>query len=874
VSRDDEPGTDVAPDDGTDRPVEPDGGTTVEADADADANANATAEAGSGTDAGTEAGGGAGADAGEARPPGWQDVEEPANNRVDPEDRTSISVSQEKDDARSVVTGEAKYAADYRREVPDLAEAKVLRSEIAHGRVVDIDTSAAEEMDGVYAVITPDSDVVPDRMYTSAGQSFTEPSPWDMRVLRERVRYVGDPIAAVAAADADTADRAIRQIQVEYEEFDPVLDYRTATDPDKPAIHDPDEVENKQKGCDYERNVEAHAEGEIGDVEDAVAAAAARDDWHVHESEWEVPYQSHCVPEPHTTIVKRDQQHRYHVITATQVPFHTRRQLAHLFDVPIRDVRVSKPRIGAGFGAKQSMTIEPIVFALAEAAERPVIMETTRREQFYAMRFRRAGRIRMRSVVTDEGDFQALEMEALSNSGAYGPHGMTVTKCFGTKPLSLYPETPNIRFEFTAVHTNLPVAGAMRGYGAPQGMFALEGHVDEVAADLGLDPAEVRSRNHVREGVIDDAAGILDGGAFGRHIRSCGLGECIRRGKEAIGWDDVEQPDEQHRHRGVGMALSAQGSGVADDELGAAHIKMNEDGSFILQTGAVDTGPGADTVMCQIAAEILACDPADVVMKPSDTDNSPFDYGAYASSTTYVSGQAVKRAAEAAAARLVEWGAELLEEAEDRLTLSDGAVVSEVTGESVSFEEIGYESIYGDERREHVMGQASWSNGESPPPYAAQFVDVTVDEETGEYELNNMVMAVDCGVAINPALAEGQVEGGEHMALEYATSGDLEFDDEGQPKTLGFRQYGMPRPDDHPPMETILVETHEPTGPFGAKSIGEVPTNCVPPALSNAIYDAVGARVRTLPITPEKVQAALDDADEAGADGSTTGSAD
>ena len=781
------------------------------------------------------------------------------SDRTPGEEREHLSEDVEKDDARKIVTGEARYTADYRDRFPDLAAGKVIRSDIAHGYVEAVDASEAEAMDGVHAVITPWDDVVPDRAYSSSGQSYPEPSPWDMRVLREHVRFVGDPVAAVAARDAETADRAARKVEIEYEELEPVLDPERATDPDASQIFDPNEVENKQSGADYERNLESQFEGEIGDVEGAFDRA---DDERVIETEWETPYQSHCVPEPHTTIAYTDEDDRYSFITATQVPFHTRRQIAHLFDVPIRDVRVTKPRIGAGFGAKQEMAIEPIAFALHLAAERPVKLEMSRREEFYALRFRHPMRMRMKTAVAADGQIEAMDLYTLSNAGAYGTHGMTVANNVGTKPLPLYPRVPNVRFEGDVVHTNLPMGAAMRGYGAPQGHFAVESHMDEVARRLDLDPVEFRERNAVREGDVDRSVAILkDGDRFTREIRSCGLRECIERGKEAIGYDETEQPDEDRLHRGVGMALLAQGSGVAGRELGAAQIKMNEDGSFHLQVGGVDTGTGADTMFGQIAAEVLGCDPEDVVVIASDTDLTPFDYGAYASSTTYISGEAVKQAAEEARERLLHWGAKMLDEPADRLATGGGEVYSEATGESVTLEDVGYESTYGHDEREQILGDGSHSTDESPPPYGAQFVDVTVDEETGEYDINEMVFAADCGVAINPALVEGQIEGGEHMSLEYATSGGLEFDDEGNPEVLGFRQYGMPRTTDHPPMETIVVETHEPTGPFGAKSIAELPTNGVPPALSNAIRDAVGVRVTELPITADDVRAALDERD-------------
>jgi len=790
------------------------------------------------------------------------DWDEPEDNRTDAAERETITRDTEKYDARKIVTGQARYAADYRERIPELAEGTVVRSEVAHGYVTDIDASRAEEMDGVYAVVTPWDDVVPDTLYSSSGQSYPEPSPWDMRVLREHVRFVGDPIAAVAAEDKETADRAARKITVEYEQLDAVFDPREATAPDAPTLFEPGEVENKPTGSNYERNLESRFQGELGDPESAFEAA---DDDRILETEWETPYQSHCVPEPHTTIAYTDEDGRYTFITATQVPNHTRRQLSHVFDVPIRDIRVLKPRVGAGFGSKQEMAIEPIAFALHRKAGMPVKLEMTRQEEFYALRSRHPMELRFKTAVDDDGNLAAMDLYTLENSGAYGTHGMTVASNVGTKALPLYPRVPNVRFEGDVVHTNLPMGAAMRGYGAPQGIFVVEAHMDELARQLGEDPVEFRRRHAVREGDLDRAAAIIkDDDRFARRIRSCGIRECIDRGAAAIGYRDVEGPDEDHRHRGVGMALCAQGSGVAGKELGAARLRMNEDGSFHLQVGGVDTGSGNDTMFTQIAAETLGCDPGNVFVKSSDTDNTPFDYGAYASSTTYISGRAVKKAARDARDRLLAWGSKMLDEPQSDLDVGDGRVYSETTGESVTFEAIGYESIYGEDEREQIMGQGHHATDESPPPFGAQFVDVTVDEHTGEYEINELVFAADCGVAINPSLVEGQIEGGQHMSLEYATSGTLEFDEEGTPQTVGFRGYGMPRTTDHPPMETILVETHEPTGPFGAKSIGELPTNGVPPALSNAIRDAVGVRLTEIPFEPEDVAEALGNGDGTG----------
>jgi len=787
-----------------------------------------------------------------AHPVEW---DEPDNNNLAPEERSSVSKRPEKHDDRKLVTGEAKYTADYERRFPDLAHTRVYRSEIPNGRVTDIDVSEAEAMDGVYAVLTPESPEVPDQKYTSAGQSYPEPSPWDMQVLNERVRYIGDPIAAVAAEDPETAQAAVDAIEVSYEEDDYVLDAEAAFSEDAPQLFEDDEVENKIVGHDYSRNRMSHIEGKLGDPD----SVFDRDDLTVHETEWETIRQSHANVEPHTTLAYTDEDDRQVLITSTQVPNHTRRQLAHLFDIPIQDIRVTKPRVGGGFGGKQAMVIEPIPLALSLATDRPVIYEATRKEEFYALRSRHPMKVRARSAVTDDGSIEALELYALSNTGAYGSHGMTVAGNVGAKPLPLYSKVPNVSFEADIVNTNVPQTGAMRGYGAPQGTLALEGHLDEVARDLDLDPIELRQEHYMEEGDLDEIAGMMGGEGAERRIRSCGLDDCIERGKEAIGWGEIEQPADDHRHRAVGMALSAQGTGVAGDELGAAQIMMNEDGSFHLQVGGVDIGTGADTAFVQIAAEVLGCDETAIIPKTSDTDNTPFDYGAYASSTTYISGRAVKKAAEDAKESILEWASRMLDESVDALETVDGTVQSTETGDSVTLEEIGYESVYGDETREHILGKGSFSTEESPPPFAAQFADVTVDETTGEFEVNKLAVAVDCGVAINPGMAEGQVEGANHMGYELAVNEGITFDENGEIEVTSFEEYEFPTATDSPPIESILVETHEPTGPFGAKSVAEVPTNTVPPALSNAIREAVGVRITEMPITAEKIRAKLSD---------------
>jgi len=467
----------------------------------------------------------------------------------------------------------------------------------------------------------------------------------------------------------------------------------------------------------------------------------------------------------------------------------------------------------------------------------------------------------LEAALDDDGRLLALRGHIDADVGGYMTGGGAGIPTGTAEMLCGQYDVPVGYVSVRGAFTNTAPISAYRGAGRPEATYAIERLANACARALDLDPVEFRRRNAIEVGDLDEIAGMVGGEGAERRIRSCGLEECIDRGMDAIGWTDPEDPgaDHLHLHRGIGMALSAQGTGVAGDELGGAQIMMNEDGSFHLMVGGVDIGTGADTAFVQIAAEVLGCDERDIVIKSSDTDNTPFDYGAYASSTTYISGRAVKKAAEDAKEKIVEWAARMLEEPPENLDTEDGEVVSEATGASVTLEEVGYESVYGDETREHILGQGTHSTEESPPPFAAQFADVTVDAETGAFEVNKLVVAVDCGVAINPGMAEGQIEGANHMSYEMATNEGITFDEEGRAEVADYDDYGFPTAAESPPIESILVETHEPTGPFGAKSVAEVPTNTVPPALSNAIRDAVGVRITEMPITAEKIRERLDE---------------
>lgn len=759
---------------------------------------------------------------------------------------SQVGKRSRKVDAVKLATGRATFADDV--QMRGLLYARLVNSPHAHARIAKIDTSRAVEMPGVRAVITYQD--VPRIPYTSAGQSWPEPSPYDMYILDNKVRFVGDPVAAVAADSVEIAELACALIDVEYEVLPAVLDMHDAMQPGAPVIHD----EPESYGIyDQARNVAAHIDVDIGDVEAGFADADL-----VIENEFFVQYQQHTCLEPHCTICFYDEDQRLVVRTSTQIPYHCRRMLAFALDIPVRNVHVIKPRVGGGFGNKQEVVTEPIAAVLAMKTKRPVKLEYNRRDEFTIARMRHPQHLRVKTGVRRDGSITANALHVLTNTGAYGTHALTVTGNTGTKPLPLY-RTPNIKFYADIVYTNLPIAGAFRGYGAPQGFFAMEVHMDEVADRLGMDPLEFRSMNHIRVGETDlmSAAAGEGAGKKARVMHSCGLPECIERGAAAIGWREKRgHPGSGRMRRGVGMCILMQGSGVAGDELAAAALKMNEDASFNLMVGSADIGTGSDTVLCQIAAEVLGVPIENIIIKSGDTDDISFDYGAYASSTAYITGTCVLKAAEAARREIVAVAGKMMNEDPEGLLVHDSKVTS-LEGKSVSLQEVALECLYGEDKK-LIMGTGSHSTKESPPPFVAMFAEVEVDTETGVVRPIHIVSAVDVGKALNPDICEGQVEGAVAQALGYALTEEVQVGPEGKVLNPNFMDYKIFCSADMPKLTTILVEAEEPTGPFGAKSVAEIAINGPAPAISNAIYDAVGIRLHSLPMTAEKVLAALD----------------
>ena len=769
-------------------------------------------------------------------------------------DMAVVGKPEVKVDAVRLAKGNPAFTDDI--EPRGMLYAKVLRSPHAHARILSIDDSRARAVPGVHAILHHGN--TPRVKYASGGQSWPNPHPYDQVSFDDRVRHVGDRVAAVAAETIEAAEEAVRLIDVTYEVLPAVFDERLAMDPDAPKIHDEEDTTHI---CDPERNLVHHLAAQRGDVDGNLAAAP-----HVFEQTFRVHQVQQCPIEPHISMAWLDSDERMVVRTATQVPFHTRRMLAPLIDMDIKDIRVIKPRIGGGFGAKQEMLIEDIVAHLAIATRRPVRLELDRAEEFYASRTRHPQTITFRTAVDDDGTLLAQDMSMIGNTGPYGTHGFTVQIVSGLRGLTSY-NAASKRFDCHVVYTNIPVPGAYRGYGAPQAEFALEAHMEDIAGALGLDPIEFKRRNWVKVGDEMDIAPHLGERAVAEEeldeypkVMSSGIEECVAQGMREMGWsrrDDESwkaPPDRPNIRRGLGFAFCMHGTAIPFLDMGGCSIKLNDDGSFNMLIGATDLGTGADTVIGQIAAEVLGVPLDDIKVYSSDTDMTPFDTGAYASSTTYISGTAALRAAEAVRVRLKERAAMLLEVDEPcTIELRDRRAYA-ADGRSVSLEEIALDSLHWQEQ-EQIMGTASHVSPDCPPPFAAQFAEVEVDTDTGQVTVTKLVMAVDCGVAINPVTASGQVEGGMIQALGYAHCEEMVYD--GRMVNPSFGPYKIYRADEMPDTVVYLVQTMEDSGPFGAKAVAEIPKDGVAPAVRNAILNATGVALNDLPFTPERVWAAL-----------------
>ncbi|MEA3441434.1 MAG: molybdopterin cofactor-binding domain-containing protein [Chloroflexota bacterium] len=760
---------------------------------------------------------------------------------------TVIGKPEVKVDAEKLVRGRPLFADDQHPE--GLLYGALLTSPHAHARIVHIDASQARAIPGVHAVLTYED--VPRIKYASGGQSYPQPPPYDQVCLDNKVRHVGDRVAVVAAESKELAEKALRLINVDYELLPVVLDPVEAMQEGAPVIHDETDTEGI---CDPQHNIVHRIEAQVGDVEAAFSSAE-----YVFDGEYHTPKQQQAHLETHVCISYWDDDDRLVIRTSTQVPFHVRRMVAPLIGLPVKRIRVIKPRIGGGFGNKQDMILEDLCAHLTIKTGRPVRMELTRRQEFSSTRSRHPNLIRYKIGVTN-GKVVAADLYLIGDTGAYGAHGLTVQMVGGFKGLTLY-NAPNSRFVSDVVYTNKPPTGAFRGYGAMQCQYGIEVLMEEIAEQLSLDVVKFKRDNWLKIGEPMHMAKVLGEGreGFEQMLESSALEQCVDIGLEAMDYyakREANRSQRGHLRHGMGMSVVMHGSGIAGLDMAAATLKMNDDGSFNLLMGATDLGTGSDTILAQIAAESLGIPVADLIVYSSDTDFTPFDKGAYASSTTYISGGAVRKASIKVKTQIQEHAALMLGlDNPAELVLKDRKVLAP-DGRSLTLAEIALNSLH--QMNQHqIMATASHMSYKSPPPTAAQFAEIVVDIETGQITAERLLMVVDCGRVINPITAAGQVEGGMAQALGFALTEDMVFDMEGHVVNDRFGPYHIFKSDEMPIMDVIFVQTDDPSGPFGAKSVAEISIDGVAPALVSALHDAVGVWVRELPLYPERVWRAL-----------------
>ncbi len=750
-------------------------------------------------------------------------------------------------DAQKLVQGRPVFTDDFRLE--GMLYGALLTSPHAHARIKHIDASRARALPGVHAVLTHED--LPRIKYASGGQSYPQPLPYDQVCLDDKVRHVGDRVAVVAAETAEQAQEALKLIDVEYEVLPAVVDMEQAMQGGAPTIHDEADTQGIQ---DPGHNIVYHIEAQVGDVEAAFAGAE-----HVFEGTYRTPQQQHVHLEPHVCITYWDEDDRLVIRTSTQVPFHIRRMVTPLIGVPVKRIRVIKPRIGGGFGNKQEMILEDLCAHLTLKTGRPVRMEYTRTQEFTSSRRRHANIMRYKIGVKN-GKVTAADLYLIGDTGAYGCHGLTVNMVGGFKGLTLY-NPSNARFTCDVVYTNTPPAGAFRGYGAMQCQFGVETLMEEVAAQLGLDVIEFKKANWLKLGETMHLSRALGEGreGFDQILQSSALEQCVSIGLQATDFYAKRQKYRQQNGRlrhGIGMAVIMHGSGIAGLDMASATLKMNDDGSFNLLIGATDLGTGSDTILAQISAEVLGIPLEDIIVYSSDTDFTPFDKGAYASSTTYISGGAVRKAAMQIRSQILEHAALMLEVSDPKSLMLKTRKVIAPDSRSVTLAEVALSSLH--QRDQHqIMATASHTSQLSPPPTAAQFAEIVVDTETGHVEVERLLMVVDCGRVINPITAAGQVEGGMAQALGFALSEEMLYDKDGNPQNPSLSEYHIPKAAEMSAMDVIFVQTEEPSGPFGAKSVAEISIDGVAPAMASAMHDATGVWMRELPYTLGRVKQAL-----------------
>jgi len=752
-------------------------------------------------------------------------------------------------DGKGIMMGRPAFSDDLAD--PSSLIVKILRSPHAFARIKDIDVSQAEALSGVELVLTHKN--VPHVSFTRAGQGYPEPSPHDKFILDEYVRYIGDEVAAVAAISEEIATKALSLIKVTYEVLEPVLDFETALGHSS-IIHPKDGIhEMFPIGFEPKKNIAASYAMHVGDVEDELSKCDV-----TIEQSFYTQAQAHTMMEPHTANARLDYHNRLVIYTSTQTPYHVRRIMSQTLGLPISRIRVIKPRVGGGFGGKQALHGEMFVALVTLRTKKPSKIVFTRQEVFAATYTRHPMKLSMRLGADKDGTLRAIDCHVLSDTGAYGEHALTVYMVAGSKVLPLYNKVNAVRFHGQVVYTNHVSAGAFRGYGAIQGNYALESAIDMLANKLGIEPTAFRQKNMIKENETSPIFAIMGEGTEGTamNMDTCKLEYCLARGKQLIGWDQKYPRYQvgQHKVRAVGMAIAMQGSGIPLIDMGAATIKLNDDGFYNLTIGATDIGQGSDTVLAQIAAEELGVSVDKVVVYSSDTDLTPFDVGAYASSTTFVSGNAVLKAAQNMKAMLIEEAAKVLEAPKEKVKF-DGDKFR-YGQETITLSQLANRLYYNHDQKQ-LTATNSYVGHKSPPPFMAGFVEIEIDTETCVYEIIEYVSVVDCGTTINPMLAKGQVEGGIVQGLGMAAFEEVKYSPKGRLLTDSLLYYKIPTALDVKKLTTEFAESYEQSGPFGAKSVGEIGIDTPPAALSNAIYNALGVRINSLPVTSEKIFKAL-----------------
>ncbi len=756
---------------------------------------------------------------------------------MDKPEYRSVGTSVRKKDSMQLLLGKPVYTDDI---VGDALVVKLLRSPHANALVASIDTSKAKKLPGVVDVYTWED--VPNERFSNAGQTYPETSPYDRLIIDRHVRFVGDVVAIVAAETEEAAEKALRRIKVTYDVLEPVLDFRTAKD--NPVLVHPEDNWHMlcDLGGDNKRNLVGTTADADGDVEAVLSSCDVVLDRTYHTKAF-----NQAMMETFRTYTHLDRYGRLHVISSTQIVFHVRRILSNALGIPKSRIRVEKPRIGGGFGAKQTAVSEVYPAFVTMKTGRPAMCTFSRKESQTCGSPRHEMQIQVRLGANNDGRIRALEVTTLSNSGAYGEHGWATVGLTGHKSIPLYTASLEA-FKFTAnvVYTNMQPSGAYRGFGATQGQFAVETTVNELAETLGIDPVKLREQNMVREGMAMPAY-------YGEVTNSCALDRCMEHCREMFNWEEKYPVRDMGngKVRAAGVGMSMQGSGISGIDVGSVTVKLNEDGTYMLLIGAADMGTGCDTILAQMVAEHMDCPVDSISVFGADTDASPYDSGSYASSTTYVTGMAVEKACNQLKENLCAIAADILGCQAGELSFEDGHVLQEGTGKTVSLGEIAVKS----QCSNCISAEASATHSSpvSPPPFMVGMAEIELDRETGVVEVLNYDSVVDCGIPINPALARIQAEGGIVQGIGHTLLEDVTRTPSGKIRESSLFTYRLPTRLDTGNIRVEFENSYEPTGPFGAKSIGEIVINTPAPAITHAIYRATGVWHRELPILPEHI---------------------